>query len=127
MNFCPWLRGEIGYKYSLKTLLNLRPRWVLLCRDAHYLTCLCDRCVNVQLILNCLSGFVKRIKLYGSPMDIAALQSFDLHQFRISFQKYSILSLKIKTGTNLIVIFKYVSLLMNLHVEVNHCGITFNR
>ena len=74
----PLAQREIGYKYSLKTLLNLRPRWVLLCRDAHYLTFLCDRCVNVQLILKCLSGFVKRIKLYGSPMDIAALQSFDL-------------------------------------------------
>ena len=32
----------------------------------------------MQLILKCLSGFVKRIKQLGAPSDIAALHSFDL-------------------------------------------------
>ena len=62
----------------MRTLINLRPSWVLLSRDAHYLTCLCDRCVNVQLILRCLTAFVKRVRQYGTPSDIAALVSVDL-------------------------------------------------
>ena len=74
----PLAQREIGFKYSLRTLINLRPSWVLLSRDAHYLTCLCDRCVNVQLILRCLTAFVKRIRQYGTPSDIAALVSVDL-------------------------------------------------
>ena len=74
----PLAQTEIGYKYSLTTLINLRPSWVLLAKHAHYLTCLCDRCVNVQLILKCLSGFVKRVKLYGQLSDKASLSLFEL-------------------------------------------------
>ena len=69
---------EIGFKYSLRTLMGLRPSWVLLAKEAHCLTCLCDRCANVQLILRSMSNFTRKIKQYGSPADKVALAGFDL-------------------------------------------------
>ena len=64
---------EIGFKFKLRTLLNLRPKWVLLANEAHTLTCLCDRCANVQEILKCLVNFIRNIRQHGSPGDKVAL------------------------------------------------------
>ena len=69
---------EIGYKHSLSTLIKLRPKWVLLSRNAHFLTCLCDRCQNVQLILRSLSNFVSKQRLHGTLADKVFLMSFDI-------------------------------------------------
>ena len=69
---------EIGFEYSLRTLLKLRPKWVLLPKEAHILACLCDRCANIKEILKCLSNFTRKIKLHGSSSDKAALLAFQL-------------------------------------------------
>ena len=78
VDILPLAQKEIGFKYSLRTLTNLRPKWVLLAREAHVLTCLCDRCVNVQLILRCISNFARKIRTHGAPSDKTALASFDI-------------------------------------------------
>ena len=71
-------RDEIGFKYSLSTLMGLRPAWVLLPREARCLTCLCDRCANVQSCLVALSKFVQKKRQHGSPVDRAALSGFEI-------------------------------------------------
>ena len=74
----PLAQQEIGYKYSLRTLINLRPSWVLLSRNAHYQTCLCDRCFNITLILRCLSGFVNKRRNSCSGDEKSVLDSFEI-------------------------------------------------
>ena len=69
---------EIGFKYSYRTLMKLRPGWVVLTKEAHALTCLCDRCLNIQLILKALAQFSRKIKQFGSPADKAALAQFSI-------------------------------------------------
>ena len=71
---------EIGFKYSLSTLIKLRPRWVLLSKDGHVLTCLCDRCVNVKFVLRCLSSFVRKIKQHGTLPEKSALLNLDISE-----------------------------------------------
>ena len=71
-------KKEIGFKYSLNTLMGLRPRWILLAKEAHCLTCLCDRCANIQLILRSISKFVQKTKKHGSPVEKAALLGFEI-------------------------------------------------
>ena len=68
----------IGFKFSLRTLLNLRPKWVLVSSQAHSLNCWCDRCANVQEILRTLSNFIRKVKQNGSPADKVALEPIDL-------------------------------------------------
>ena len=69
---------QIGFKFSLSTLIKLRPPWVLLAREAHVLTCLCDRCQNMVLHLRPICNFVRKMRQHGSPADKAALTDFDL-------------------------------------------------
>ena len=59
--------------------MALRPPWILLARDAHCLSCLCDRCSNVQGCLEALSKFVHRSNKFGSPKDKALLTGFELN------------------------------------------------
>ena len=47
----------IGFQFSVVTLMKLRPPWVYLSRKAHTLSCLCDRCQNVTLLLRCVCNF----------------------------------------------------------------------
>ena len=68
----------IGFQYSLKSLMRLRPPWVVLARDAHTLVCLCDRCQNVLQILRPICNFVQKIKQHGSPTEKAAILNFDI-------------------------------------------------
>ena len=81
IHFCDLLQAaqkQIGFKYSLRSLMNLRPPWVHLAREAHSLTCLCDRCQNMVLILRSICNFLKRIRQHGSPVDKASILNFDL-------------------------------------------------
>ena len=71
-------RDDIGFKFGLTTLMGLRPAWVLLSREARCLTCLCDRCANVQNCLVSLTKFVQRKRQHGTPSDRSALSGFDL-------------------------------------------------
>ena len=73
-------KQEIGFKYALSTLINIRPSWVLLSRDTHVLTCLCDRCTNIKYILRCLSGFVRKTRQHGTLPEKAALQLFEISE-----------------------------------------------
>ena len=78
IDLLPSAQKEISFKYSLRTLLKLRPKWVLLSKEAHILNCLCDRCANIKEILRCLSNFTRKVKLHGSCPDKAALASFQI-------------------------------------------------
>ena len=69
---------EIGFQFSLRSLMSLRPPWVYLAREAHSLTCLCDRCQNVLLILRSICNFVQRVRQHGSPVEKASILSFEL-------------------------------------------------
>ena len=81
IHFCDLLKAaqkQIGFQYSLRSLMKLRPPWVHLAREAHSLTCLCDRCQNVLLGVRSVCNFLKRTKEHGSPVEKAAVLNFDL-------------------------------------------------
>ena len=58
---------QANFQFSLSTLMNLRPPWVRLAREAHALTCLCDRCQNMVLPLRSICNFVNWLNQHGSP------------------------------------------------------------
>ena len=81
VHFCDLLKSaqkQACYQFSLSTLMHLRPPWVLLSRDAHTLTCLCDRCQNLVLLLRSVCHFVNWIRKYGSPADKVPILKVDI-------------------------------------------------
>ena len=71
-------QSKIGFRFSLRTLLYLRPPWVLLPREAHSLTCLCDRCQNIKHCLRAVYKKVNHVKQYGATKDKAVVLGFDI-------------------------------------------------
>jgi hypothetical protein len=81
VHLCDLLKAaqhQVGYQYCLRSLIKLRPPWVLLAREAHVLTCLCDRCQNVVLHLRPICNFVNKIRTHGSPAEKVAILDFHL-------------------------------------------------
>ena len=81
LNSCDLLevaRKKVGFKFCLRSLLYLRPPWVLLPREAHSLTCLCDRCQNIKNCLRSICNRINQIKQHGALADKAVALKCDL-------------------------------------------------
>ena len=73
----PLAKSEIGWPFGLRSLLSLRPPWVLLPKSRYILGCLCEICQNVSLILRAIHNLILWLRHYGSPEERAEALAID--------------------------------------------------
>ena len=62
-------RSDINWPFGLRSLLSLRPPWVLLPSSRYIIGCLCELCQNVSLLLRAIFGLITWLCQFGTEVE----------------------------------------------------------
>ena len=66
-------KSEINWPFGLRSLLSLRPDWVLLPSSRYMVSCLCEKCQNLTLAIRALKNFLDKAKNGSATQKLFAM------------------------------------------------------